>query len=120
MATGVPLAASGTTALGEVVADGGVTFDPLDVDAIARALLHLATSEEARRALSRQGLRRAAAFSWAASARTHLAVYRDAASGASTALDTAPDTASGAFAGTAAVTGAVTAAATSSASDTHA
>ena len=88
MATGVPLAASATTALGEVVADGGVTFDPLDVDAIARALHLLATSEEARRTLSRQGLRRAAAFSWAASARAHLAVYRDAAAGASTASGT--------------------------------
>jgi glycosyltransferase involved in cell wall biosynthesis len=88
MATGVPLAASATTALGEVVADGGVTFDPLDVDAIARALHLLATSEEARRTLSRQGLRRAAAFSWVASARAHLAIYRDAAAGASTVSGT--------------------------------
>ncbi|MBU6367593.1 MAG: glycosyltransferase family 4 protein [Gemmatimonadetes bacterium] len=82
MAVGVPVAASATTALGEVVGDGGVTFDPGDVEAIARALRALAASDAAtREALSVRGMRRAAAFSWAASAQAHLAVYRDAAAG---------------------------------------
>jgi glycosyltransferase involved in cell wall biosynthesis len=82
MATGVPLAASRTTALGEVVGDGGLLFDPDDVSAIADAMRLLAGAPAVRQALARRAIARARAFSWEVSARAHLALYEAVLSGA--------------------------------------
>jgi glycosyltransferase involved in cell wall biosynthesis len=79
MAVGVPLIASRTTALGEVVGDGGMTFDPADVTALAGALRTVMGSGALRQELSARGRERARAFSWERSARAHWEVYRAAA-----------------------------------------
>jgi glycosyltransferase involved in cell wall biosynthesis len=82
MAVGVPVIASSTTALGEVVGTGGMTCDPLDVAALAAAIRSVAGSSAVRQALSQRGLQRASAFSWERSARAHLEVYRAVAAAA--------------------------------------
>ena len=74
MARGVPVACSATTALGEVAGDAAETFDPLDEDAIAGALLR---ALDRRDELGRLGLERAARWSWDRSARETAAVYAE-------------------------------------------
>ena len=41
MCSSALVAASGTTALAEVVGEAGITFDPYDTESIASAMLHL-------------------------------------------------------------------------------
>ena len=79
MASGRPVITSNTSSLGEIAADAAVTVDPASVDAIADALVRVATDELLRRDLSQRGLRRARAFSWARTAKEMLAVYQRAA-----------------------------------------
>jgi len=78
MACGTPVLTSNAGALPEVVADAAVTVDPLDVDAMARALEHLLCDPEERRRRSEAGLRRAARFSWETVARETVDVYAEA------------------------------------------
>lgn len=79
MAHGAPVLTSAGTSMAEV-ADGHATLvDPLDVDAIAGALLEIlaegrATGEDRRRAL-------AASRTWEGSARRHLEVYVEVSRG---------------------------------------
>jgi glycosyltransferase involved in cell wall biosynthesis len=75
MACGCPVAASNAGALPEVAGDAAVLFDPLDVEAMAEAMLEADRRREELRGL---GLSRAAAFTWDASARGHDEVYRAA------------------------------------------
>ena len=79
MASGVPVITSNTSSLGEIAADAAVTIDPASTDAIADALVRVATDELLRRDLSQRGLRRAQTFSWARTAKEMLAVYQRAA-----------------------------------------
>lgn len=73
MASGTPVVASSTSALGEVVGDdGGATASP-DGDALAGAVARvLATDEPRRRAAAR---RRAEQFPWSATVETMLALH---------------------------------------------
>lgn len=80
MARGCPVIASNTTALPEVVEDAGVLVPPGDVAAWTAALMDLLGDKAARDDLSVRGRRRAADFTWAASAQAHLGAY--AAAGA--------------------------------------
>lgn len=64
MATGTPVACSGTSALPEVVGGAALTFDPTSQEAIASALRRLLTEPGLRRELAERGLERAARFSW--------------------------------------------------------
>jgi glycosyltransferase involved in cell wall biosynthesis len=79
MACGVPVVTSTGGSLPEVVGDAAVIIDPLDVDAIAGAILRVGDDIELRRDLVRKGRARARQFSWAASAERHVEVYRAAA-----------------------------------------
>ena len=63
MACGTPVISSNATSLPEVVGDAGVLIDPYDVDALARAILDVTSSERLRRELSEKGIARAATFS---------------------------------------------------------
>ena len=64
MASGIPVIASATTALAEVVGRAAVTVDPTDVESI-RTGLEIAIGDEAVRAELREaGPRRAREFSW--------------------------------------------------------
>ncbi len=75
MAYGVPLVASNAGALPEVVADGGVTVDPRDVDAWVRAVESILADDAQSRTLRERALIRAQAFTWERTARATLAVY---------------------------------------------
>jgi glycosyltransferase involved in cell wall biosynthesis len=76
MACGTPVVCSNTSSFPEVVGDAALTVDPLDPDALARAIAAVLENADMRARLSAQGLRRAAAFSWRATARTILQIYR--------------------------------------------
>ncbi len=78
MARGCPVVASDTASLPEVVGDAGVLVPPGDVEAWTQAVASLATKPEQRAALAARGRRRAATFTWEASATAHLAAYRAA------------------------------------------
>lgn len=69
MACGVPVVASNTSSVPEVVGDAALVVDPYDVGALAEALEHLLDSEALRSILTARGRERARQFSWAAAAR---------------------------------------------------
>lgn len=73
---GVPVACSNTTALPEQVGEAGLLFDPMDVRAIANAMLTLVRQPETRDRLRRLGVARLARFDWVRAARSYRAVYR--------------------------------------------
>jgi glycosyltransferase involved in cell wall biosynthesis len=74
MACGLPVACSNVASLPEIAGDSARLFDPHDAGAIAAATLDVlaATDEWAER-----GVRRAAEFTWEATARSTDAVYRE-------------------------------------------
>jgi glycosyltransferase involved in cell wall biosynthesis len=77
MAYGVPVLASGRSAIPELVRDAGLLVDPLDTDALASALERLTSDENLRQELARRGLRRASEFSWEAAVGKTWAVYAE-------------------------------------------
>ncbi len=76
MACGTPVITSNVSSLPEVVGDAALTVDPFDVDALATAIARVLRDSELGARLSAQGVARAASFSWEATARTILRVYR--------------------------------------------
>jgi len=78
MARDVPVACSGASSLPEVAGDAALLFDPRDHGAIAAALDRLLGDAALAQDLRARGRRRAAGFTWEASARATLASYRRA------------------------------------------
>jgi len=78
MACGVPVACSNTSSLPEIVGEAALTFDPMDVQAIAAALSRLLNDASLRAELRQRSLERARCFSWAETARRTLKVYQTA------------------------------------------
>jgi len=76
MASGTPVIASAVTSIPEVVGDGGLLLDPADTGAWTMAMLEVANDEHVRARLRAAGLRRAADFTWARTARLTLEAYR--------------------------------------------
>lgn len=76
MACGVPVVASNSTAIPEVVGDAGITVSPTDIDGIAMALKRILANEVLAGELRETGKKRAALFSWDRAARETLAVYK--------------------------------------------
>lgn len=72
MASGCPVASSNAASLPEVAGGAAELFDPLDVDAMAAAILRVLDSPSE---YVERGLARAAQFTWAEAARQHDAVY---------------------------------------------
>jgi alpha-1,3-rhamnosyl/mannosyltransferase len=64
MATGTPVLASSTTAVGEVAARAALLVDPMDVDAISEGLRRLLEDAALAARLRALGLARAAEFTW--------------------------------------------------------
>lgn len=62
MACGTPVIASNVTAVPEVVGDAALMVDPLDIDALSRAMMDLLNSPEKRRYYSEKGVQRAKMF----------------------------------------------------------
>ncbi len=75
MACGTPVVTSNTSSLPEVVGDAGIMVDPYDVDALAKAMYEVLTSEAIRKGMIRKGLQRAKMFSWEKTARETLEIY---------------------------------------------
>ena len=82
MACGAPVACSNTTAMPEIVDGAALLFDPLDSDGMAAAILRMLADGDLRDSLSRQGVRRAAAFSWRDTAARTCQILVDAAESA--------------------------------------
>jgi glycosyltransferase involved in cell wall biosynthesis len=74
MACGCPVACSNAASLPEVVGDAARLFDPHEPEEIAAAVRDVL---DAPAAWAERGLKRAAGFSWAATAAATEAVYRD-------------------------------------------
>jgi glycosyltransferase involved in cell wall biosynthesis len=81
MACGVPVLTSSTSALQEIAGGYAYLVDPMDVDAIARGIVDLATDPRRRQEYSELGRRRAADFSWERAAAQTLRVYAEALAG---------------------------------------
>jgi glycosyltransferase involved in cell wall biosynthesis len=76
MARGVPTLASNVSSLPQVAGDAALLVDPTDVSEIAEGLARLLTETALADDLRQRGLQRAATFTWAATARATLDVYR--------------------------------------------
>jgi alpha-1,3-rhamnosyl/mannosyltransferase len=79
MACSTPVITSTGGSLPEVAGDAAVVVDPLEVGAIADAILRVAEDEDLRATLMARGRLRAKQYSWATSAAQHIDVYRRAA-----------------------------------------
>lgn len=77
-ACGLPVAASNISSLPEVVGDGGVLFDPYDIDDICDKIYSILSDEIFRQSLIEKGLKRAREFSWGRTAVETLNVYENA------------------------------------------
>src|SRR5207237_43222 len=76
MASGVPVITSNTSALREIGEGFAYLVNPLDIEALARAIAHSMADPNHRASLSDLGRRRAREFSWERTARRTLAVYK--------------------------------------------
>lgn len=72
MACGTPVISSNAGSLSEVIDDGGILFDPLDLNALTQNILKLLKSEKERESFSEKGIARAKQFSWEDTARKTL------------------------------------------------
>ena len=82
MACGTPVLTSSTSALQEIAGGYAYLVDPMDVEAIARGIVALATDEKVRADFRELGRKRALDFSWDKAAEKTLAVYAAALEGA--------------------------------------
>lgn len=78
-AAGTPVVASDAGAIPEVAGDAAILVPPGDATALAAALRAVLTDGPRRAELVDRGRARGAAYTWAASARAHANVYREAA-----------------------------------------
>ena len=81
MACGAPVIASRSSSIPEVAGDAGVLCEPMDVTAFANAMRQLAEDAPLRQNLSAAGIARAASFSWQATAKATISVYRNTLAG---------------------------------------
>jgi len=77
MACGVPVVASNTSSLPEVVGEAGLLVDPMDVDALADAISHVLEDSALRADLRDKALARAKQFTWQHTAEMTRQVYRN-------------------------------------------
>jgi len=77
MACGIPVVASNTSSLPEVVGDAGLLVSPYETAALAAALKKLLDDASLRAALRARGFRQAAKFRWETAARCTLEVYKE-------------------------------------------
>jgi glycosyltransferase involved in cell wall biosynthesis len=77
MANGLPVLTSDRSSLPEVAGDAAVLVDPLDRGALAKGLVRLVGDSALRRRLADAGPRRAARFTWPATAAGTWAAYRE-------------------------------------------
>ena len=80
MGVGTPVITSNTSSIPEVVSDCALKVDPYSVEEIRAALDRLLGSQDLQDELARKGMERASSFSWEATARQTLDVFRKRAS----------------------------------------
>ena len=76
MQCGVPVIASRTSSIPEVVGDGALTVDPTDQDALTQAMLDVLSDTGLAETLGRRGLERARQFTWARTVERTVEAYR--------------------------------------------
>jgi len=81
MASGVPIIASNTTAIPEVLADAGLLFNSDDSDELAVKIDKVLTNKNLRRKLIDKGQERVQNFSWKKTARKTLKVFEEVYNG---------------------------------------
>jgi glycosyltransferase involved in cell wall biosynthesis len=77
MACGIPVMASNSSSLPEVVGEDGLVVDPYNIDALARAMYEVLTNEGLRYDIANAGLKRAKEFSWEKTAQETVKVYQE-------------------------------------------
>jgi glycosyltransferase involved in cell wall biosynthesis len=77
MACGLPVAASRSGSLSEIVGPAGVFFDPRDHAGMAAALRSVLDDRALRARLAAEGLKRAALFTWSAAARDAVRLFEE-------------------------------------------
>lgn len=75
LACGVPVIASNVTSLPEIIADAGITVDPMDVDGLTGAITRTLTDAGLRQSMRQMALERAKCFSWERTAIQTLKIY---------------------------------------------
>ncbi|MEM1204566.1 MAG: glycosyltransferase family 1 protein [Acidobacteriota bacterium] len=78
MASNVPVITSNTSALKEIAAGYAHLVNPLDVEAMAKAIVQCMSDKDHRDSLRKVGRRRAGDFSWRRAAERTLRIYRSA------------------------------------------
>jgi glycosyltransferase involved in cell wall biosynthesis len=78
MRCGVPIVASDTSSIPEVLGGAGLLVAPLDVDGMTAAICEAVWNEQVRANLIERGRARARCFSWEASAKETLRVIEEA------------------------------------------
>lgn len=76
MSTGIPVIASNTSSLPEVLGDAALLIDPTNVESIAQGMENLLTDSSLRLQLIEKGKKRITEFSWKESAGQTQEVYR--------------------------------------------
>jgi glycosyltransferase involved in cell wall biosynthesis len=84
MQCGAPVIAGNQTSLPEVAGDAALLFDPFDTRALAESIARVIDHPDYRAELRAKGLKRAADFSWIATARLTLKAYESAAASRTT------------------------------------
>jgi glycosyltransferase involved in cell wall biosynthesis len=77
MACGCPVVASGTSSLPEVIGEAGITVNPDDAEGLADAICRVLDDGRLRSSMIAAGLEQAKRFSWEATSRETIAVYRE-------------------------------------------
>jgi glycosyltransferase involved in cell wall biosynthesis len=81
MACGVPVVASKTSSIPEVVGDAALLFDPYNIEEMTASIYKVLTNEQLRDDLVKKGFERVKHFSWEKAAKNTLAVYNEIFSG---------------------------------------
>ncbi|MHC4779827.1 MAG: glycosyltransferase [Planctomycetota bacterium] len=81
MAMGVPVIASRSSSLPEVVGDAGILFDPRDEEALGRAMGKLLKEQALRGAFAAKGMVRASMFGWKRAASETLELFEETLGG---------------------------------------
>jgi alpha-1,3-rhamnosyl/mannosyltransferase len=76
MACGAPVVCSNVSSLPEVAGDAALLVDPLDMDALAAAIVRVLGDEALRSEMRQRGLQQAGRFTWAQTAQQTLEIYR--------------------------------------------
>lgn len=80
MACGVPVIASNTSSIPEVVGDAAILLDPTDIDGLCHGILKIYKSPSLRAAMSARSLEQAAQFNWERCVQQTIAAYKVALS----------------------------------------